>query len=269
MGFIRDIESILSFSPKEKQMLLFGATISREIDHIERKYMDHPVIAEAESHVTEEFLEQYYLNVRQEEKFSLLVHLLNTEKTERVIVFCSARYNVERVFNNLRKQGIRAGMIHGKMPQNKRMRVIDEFNRGKRDILIASPVAARGLDIKEVSHILNYDLSQDPQEYVHRVGRTARAGESGKAITLLSTKDHDVFRLVIDNYGMNVQELEEEKFPILRFESGRNTRHNDRRSRHGRHQRNSRRKRSNSESRSWGDRSRRPSRRARSIATPV
>lgn len=236
MGFIRDIERILSYTPKKKQMLLFGATISQEIEQIERRHMNNPVVTEAESNVDEEYLEQYYFNIRQHEKFSLLVHLLKTEEIDRAIVFCSTRHNVERVSKNLRNQGIKSGMIHGGLTQNKRLRIIGDFNKGRPNILIASPVAARGLDIKDITHVFNYDLSQDPQEYVHRVGRTARAGETGKAITLLSDRDHDVFRQIHNNYDMNIQELPEEKFPILRFESNRNSREGGRFGRNPRHQ---------------------------------
>ncbi len=228
MGFIRDIERILSYSPKRKQMLLFGATISQEIEYIKREHMDNPVVAEAECHVEEEYLEQYYYNVKQQEKFSLLVHLLNTEETDRVIVFCSARHTVERVSRNLRAQGIKIGMIHGKLAQNKRLRIIGEFNKGRPNVLVASPVVARGLDIKDVSHIINFDLSKDPQEYVHRIGRTARAGETGKAITLISQKDHDTFRQIFRRYDLNIQELPEERFPILKFDSSRNSRYGGR-----------------------------------------
>lgn len=228
MGFIKDIERIISYAPKKRQMILFGATISREIEYLERSYMNHPIVAEAESHVAEEYLEQYYYDVRQQEKFSLLVHLLKTEEMGQSIIFCSTRYNVERVSKNLRAQGIKSGMIHGKLTQNKRLRIIGEFNKGKTNILVASPVAARGLDIKNVSHVFNYDLSQDPQEYVHRVGRTARAGETGKAITLLGPRDYDVFNQILNNYSLNIQELHKGNFPRLKFDSSRDSRSGNR-----------------------------------------
>ncbi len=228
MGFIRDIEHILSYTPRKKQMLLFGATLSREVERLKQSHMNHPVIAEAESQVEEEYLEQYYYNVEQKEKFSLLVHLLNNEKTDQVIIFCSNRFMVERVSKNLKAQNMKVGMIHGRLTQNKRLRIINDFNRGRPNILVASPVAARGLDIKGVSHIFNYDLSQDPQEYVHRVGRTARAGETGVAITLLSQRDHGAFKQIMHNYDMNIRELEADKFPYLKFAQVQVLRNNNR-----------------------------------------
>lgn len=219
MGFIEDITAILDKTPKNRQVLLFGATLSSEIDHLKRKYMNQPVVAEAEKRVKEDFLEQYYYNVMMNQKFSLLVHLLKKEDTERVLIFCSARSTVELVSKNLKMQGLKVDMIHGKMMQNKRLRIIENFHKKDSGILVASAVAARGLHIEGVSHVINYDLSQDPQEYVHRVGRTARAGEKGKAITLLSDKDYEAFGQILERYGLDVQELPLEKFPRLNFDA--------------------------------------------------
>lgn len=221
MGFIEDIRDILNQIPSSVQTLLFGATISNEIERLKKEYMKNPETAQAESHVHQEFLEQYYYNVPQQEKFSLLVHLLKKEQKELAIIFCSARSTVELVTKNLRDYGIHAEMIHGKLSQNRRLSVIENFHKGKPNVLVASAVAARGLDIKDVTHIFNYDLSKDPQEYVHRVGRTARAGEKGKAITLLSEKDHDVFREILYRYPVKVNELPLENFERLRFDARR------------------------------------------------
>src|SRR3989338_915567 len=219
MGFIEDINYILNYTPKEKQVLLFGATISTEIEHLKQRHMHQPVVAEAEKHVQEDLLEQYYYNVEQNEKFSLLVHLLKKEEVQLALVFCSARSTVELVAKNLRLNGVKAEMIHGKLSQHKRMATIENFNHGKMPILVASPVAARGLHIENVTHVINYDLSPDPQEYVHRIGRTARAGESGKAITLLSRRDYEAFGAVLNKYRLDVKELPREDFPRVRFET--------------------------------------------------
>ena len=221
MGFIEDIRKILNETPNNRQVLLFGATISNEIDELKQEYMHNPETAQAEPHVDEEYLEQYYYDVKQFEKFSLLVHLLKKEQKDLAIVFCSARSTVEMVTKNLRDNGIKVDMIHGKLSQNRRLKVIENFHKGRPNILVASAVAARGLDIKDVSHIFNYDLSQDAQEYVHRVGRTARAGKTGKAITLLSERDHDVFREILSRYPVKVEQLPLEDFEKLRFNAGR------------------------------------------------
>src|SRR3989344_4896400 len=220
MGFIEDVEKILSQTPENRQILLFGATISYEIEQLKKRYMLNPVSVEAERYVEEEFLKQYYCDLRPQEKFSFLVNLLKTEKSEKVIIFCSTRTTVELIAHNLKKQGLKNAMIHGKLTQNKRLNVIDDFNNGDMNILIASAVAARGLDIKDVTHVINYDLAADPQEYVHRVGRTARAGEKGKAVTLLSDKDYQTFNQVLDRYhNLVIEEMAKGDFPRLGFDT--------------------------------------------------
>lgn len=219
MGFIEDIERILNSTPENRQVLLFGATISDEIGRLKHQYMHNPVIARAESKVEENLLEQYYYNTEPREKFSLLVHLLKKENVGLAIIFCSKISTVEIVTKNLRHQNIHADMLHGKLSQNRRLRVLENFHQAKPNILVASAVAARGLDIKDVTHVINYDLSQDPQEYIHRIGRTARAGEAGKAITLLEARDYDVFGDILKRFQVKVTELQKEDFPKLRFET--------------------------------------------------
>ncbi len=221
MGFIEDITYILDYTPQNRQFLLFGATISTEIDRLKERYMHEPLQVEAEALVKEEFLKQYYYNVPQQQKFSLLAHLLKKEDADRVMIFASTRYTVEILHRNLRNQGFRADMIHGKMSQSRRLRVMEMFNQDKFPVLVASAVAARGLHIDGVSHIFNYDLSQDPEEYVHRVGRTARAGNFGKAITLLEQRDFDTFRQILNRFPLNVEELPLESFPRVPFDAGR------------------------------------------------
>ncbi len=238
MGFIEDIERILSQTPKDRQILLFGATISREIDYLKGKYMHNPVVVEAQSQVAQELLEQYYYNVDRNEKFSLLLHLLKTEDIGRAIVFCSKRTTVDLVAKNLRENGLKVEFIHGKLTQNKRLHVIENFNKGKIDIIIASAVAARGLHIDGVSHVINYDLPNDPQEYVHRIGRTARAGAKGKAISLLAPVDYEVFNKILDRYPVEVEELEKGKFERVRFNASLGSRGRGYGSRHGSHSRN-------------------------------
>ncbi len=228
MGFIEDIEKIISQAPKEKQMLLFGATISNEIDMLKRKHMHDPVVAKAESYVKEDFLEQYYYDVEQHEKFSLLAHLLKKHE-DHVIVFCSTISTVDLVAKNLRDNKFQVGKLHGKLTQSKRLQVMKEFRDGKFRVLVASAVAARGLDIRDVKHVINYDLAKDPQEYIHRVGRTARAGDEGQAITLLSHKDHDAFSQILDRNRFEVKKLEKEKFPRLKFNTRYGSRRNNRR----------------------------------------
>ena len=221
MGFIEDVEIVLKAAPRERQILLFGATISTEIENLKRKYMHDPQTAEAETYVQEDLLKQYYYNVDYRQKFSLLVHLLKNEDRGRAIIFCSARSTVDLVAKNLHKQGIDAEAIHGKLSQTKRLSIINEFNKGKIDLIVASSVAARGLHIDDVTHVFNYDLSQDPQEYVHKIGRTARAGKEGKAITLLSERDYQAFGEVLKRYRLHVEELPIPEFARVPFDASR------------------------------------------------
>ncbi|MEK6904889.1 MAG: DEAD/DEAH box helicase [Nanoarchaeota archaeon] len=221
MGFIQDVEIILKGAPRERQILLFGATISTEIDKLRNKYMNEPQTVEAETYVEEDLLKQHYYTVDYRQKFSLLVHLLKTEHRGRAIIFCSARSTVDLVAKNLHKQGIDAEAIHGKLTQTKRLSIIGDFNKGKIDLIVASSVAARGLHIDDVTHVFNYDLSQDPQEYLHRVGRTARAGKEGKAITLLSERDFQQFSQILNRYRLKVEETPLPDFPRVPFDASR------------------------------------------------
>lgn len=220
MGFIEDVDKILQATPKRKQVLLFGATLSSEIQRLKVRHTNDPAVVKAEEHVEGDVLSQYYYNIEAYEKFSLLVHLLKKEKADLSIVFCAKRSTVELVTRNLRAQGVKAEMIHGKLSQNRRLEVIERFRQGKYPVLVASAVAARGLDIRDVTHVFNYDLSQDCQEYIHRVGRTARAGDTGKAITLLSPNDHDAFRTILHRYQIDVELLPKENFRNLKFDTG-------------------------------------------------
>lgn len=219
MGFIEDITVLFDYCPKEKQTLLFGATISKEIEGLKYRYMNEPQTVNTETYVKKDLLQQFYYDVKMHEKFSLLVHLLKKNEHDRAIIFCSKRSTVEVLTSNLEAQGIKVEKIHGKLSQNRRLKVFNEFKKGNPNVLVASAVAARGLDIKDVTHIFNYDLSNDPQEYIHRIGRTARAGESGKAITLLSESDHDAFRHILNNYSIDVDLLPQESFKKLPFKT--------------------------------------------------
>ncbi len=223
MGFIEDITSILEYIHDIQQMLLFGATLSREIDVLKEKYMRAPAQVEGEMQVKSELLQQFYYDVPRQQKFSLLMHLLRKEEKEadKVIIFCSSRSTVEMLWRNLHLQNMNADMLHGKMSQSRRLQMIDKFNKGAFPILVASAVAARGLHIESVSHVFNYDLSQDPEEYIHRVGRTARAGKNGKAITLLEQRDYDIFRQIQSRFPVQIEQLSEESFARVPFDTGR------------------------------------------------
>ena len=208
MGFVEDIERVLAVMNPDRQILLFGATISDEVGYIKRTYMNKPMMAEAQLQVDKDLLEQYYIDINQNMKFSCLMHLLKNMDFDRMIIFCSTKRMVGLVQHNLREYKYKAGAIHGDLSQSKRLASIEKFNKGKINILCASAVAARGIDIRGVSHVINFDLPRDPQEYVHRVGRTARGGGSGIAITLLADHEHPLLRNILKQYQIPLEEME-------------------------------------------------------------
>jgi len=200
MGFIDDVERIMSRCPWERQTLFFSATISYDIKHLAEKHMTHPVTVNATKMVDPTLLSQVYYDISKNQKLSLLVHLLHNENSNLVMVFCNTRRNTDFVVKNLKANKIKAISIHGGLTQNKRTKNITSFNAGKAGVLVCTDVAARGLHIDNVSHIYNYETPGDSKDYVHRIGRTARAGEEGKAISLICNYDASDFRRIQQEY---------------------------------------------------------------------
>jgi ATP-dependent RNA helicase DeaD len=176
--------------------MLFSATISADLDYLAKKYTLNPEEVSAKSFIDDSKLKQIFYDVPSDKKFSLLVHLLKEEDSELAMIFCSTRRNADIIANSLNEQGIKAKAIHGGLAQNKRLNVLREFHERSFNILVCTDVAARGLDIKNVTHIYNYDLPKESKDYIHRIGRTARAGENGKVINILSSRDYENFRNV-------------------------------------------------------------------------
>ncbi|HJX50545.1 MAG TPA: DEAD/DEAH box helicase [Candidatus Nanoarchaeia archaeon] len=200
MGFKEDVEKIINQCPKKRQTLLFSATISQDIVMLANKYMIDPIEISAEVYVDPLKLSQVYYDISDGLKFSLLKYLLENEKSNSVMVFCNTRRNVDFVANNLKAMGIEALPIHGGYAQEKRNKIMEMFHSKKINILVCTDVAARGLDIKEVSHVYNYDIPREHKEYIHRIGRTARAGEKGKVINIITGRDYDGFASVLKHY---------------------------------------------------------------------
>lgn len=209
MGFRDDVEKIIRGCPKERQTLLFSATISSEIQEIAEGHMKNPVNINAESYVDPSKLNQVYYNVQGTLKFSLLVHFLKEQKEGLSMIFCNSRKTVDFVTANLSLNGVNAHALHGGYTQAKRSKVLNDFHEKTAKVLVCTDVAARGLDIKGVTHIYNYDIPKTHKEYIHRVGRTARAGEGGRAINLLSTRDYESFdRVLHENREMKIEQAE-------------------------------------------------------------
>jgi len=224
MGFIDDVREIIEQCPSQRQTMLFSATISPDIAHLAGRYLKNPVEVSVESYVDPTKLEQVYYDVEQNKKFSLLVHLLKAEKGGLVMVFCNTRHNTDFVARNLQRYDIDSMAIHGGLSQNKRTNVLEKFHSSKVYVLVCTDVAARGLDIKGVSHVYNYDAPKTSEEYVHRIGRTARAGKEGKAITIIGQRDYENFRRVIQNPDLNIKqedvpEIDEIRVDFRKFDS--------------------------------------------------
>ena len=190
MGFLPDLQRIINLLPKKRQNLMFSATFSPEIKKLAGSFLHEPVLIEvARSNATAERVTQVVYKVDEEAKRDAVVHLLRGRDLKQVLVFSNTKIGASRLARELERQGIKAAPIHGDKTQNERMAALDAFKNGSIDVLVATDVAARGLDIAELPCVINYDLPYNAEDYVHRIGRTGRAGASGDAISLYSDKD--------------------------------------------------------------------------------
>ena len=197
MGFLEDIESIISRVPEERQTLLFSATMPDAIKRIGVKFMKEPEhVKIAAKELTTELVDQYYIRVKENEKFDTMTRLMDVEQPELSIVFGRTKRRVDELTRGLKIRGFRAEGIHGDLDQGKRLRVLRDFKNGNLDVLVATDVAARGLDISGVTHVYNYDIPQDPESYVHRIGRTGRAGKSGQSITFVAPNEMGYLQII-------------------------------------------------------------------------
>jgi ATP-dependent RNA helicase DeaD len=197
MGFIEDIETILKTIPVERQNLLFSATMPQPIVHIAKRYMRNPEkIRISTKDVVIPKIKQIFYEVREEDKVNALSRLLDVEDPQLAIVFCHTKRDVDEVSMKLSQLGYNAAALHGDYAQARRDEVMNKFKGGMLDILVATDVAARGLDIKDVTHVINYSIPQNPDSYVHRIGRTGRAGKSGIAITFVNPREYKHLRLI-------------------------------------------------------------------------
>ena len=190
MGFVEQIEEIIQSLPSRRTTMLFSATMPEDIDSISKKYMNNPVNIEIESkNLTVDSIQQYGYNVEESEKLELLKDITTVENPDSCLVFCNTKDKVERLFNELSKIKYPCDKIHGGMEQDDRIRVMSNFKKGHFRYLIATDVASRGIDIDDVTHVINYDVPVLRENYVHRIGRTGRAGKGGIAITFVMESD--------------------------------------------------------------------------------
>ncbi|WCN36233.1 DEAD/DEAH box helicase [Aneurinibacillus uraniidurans] len=189
MGFLEDIEQILKETPKEKQTLLFSATMPKPIQNLAEKFMINPKIIKVQAkEITSQAVEQVYYEVNERDKFDVLCRLLDVENPELAVIFGRTKMRVDELSDALNKRGYLAGGLHGDLNQRQRDVVMNKFREGNIDILVATDVAARGIDVSGVTHVYNFDIPQDPESYVHRIGRTGRAGKTGIAATFVTPR---------------------------------------------------------------------------------
>ena len=205
MGFIKDIETIVHKTPKERQTLLFSATLAKEVVTLSRKFLKDAKHVQMAASVKPELLRQTYYQTTPDQKIHLLIHLLKSER-DLTLVFCNRKHITAKIAKQLSRAGIPAKCLNGDMSQNQRERTTADFKHKKFHVLVATDVAARGLHIDDVSHVYNYEIPRDVETYTHRVGRTARAGNRGEAISLVSTgEERGFFQRVLFTYKGSIQ----------------------------------------------------------------
>lgn len=214
MGFLPDIKRILAKLPSDRQTLMFSATFAPELQRLTRNMMRDPQRIEVGA-VSKpvDAVRQLLIPVRQEDKSRILIEILEEEEIDTAIIFLRTKIRTERVTKLLRKHGYKATAIHGDLSQQLRQKSLDGFRQGKYNLLVATDVAARGLDIDDISHVINYDIPENPDDYVHRIGRTARAAREGDAITFATPTDHSALAEIEQTIGKNLPRKEYEGAP--------------------------------------------------------
>ncbi len=196
MGFQDELEGILSFCPEERQNLLFGATIPRDLKRLCEKYSIDPEIIRIKRKKHTRNLDEKYLDIDGNKKLSALYTLLEDRDRDLSIVFCRTKNTTRWVAKKLRKNGVNAQALNGDMSQHKREEMMERFENGEVNVIVATDVAARGIHVDNVTHVFNYDVPDTPDTYTHRIGRAGRQGKEGEAVTLLENKQHSQFRQI-------------------------------------------------------------------------
>lgn len=248
MGFINDIRKVIKKLPKKRQNLLFSATLPKSIVKLARTMLHNPVTVEvAPETPTLDAIEQRLMFVNKRDKTQLMVHLLNTPDVSRSIIFTRTKRGANKLTKRLDKAGFPAIAIHGNKSQNARRRALNGFRKGSYDILVATDVASRGIDVDDVTHVFNFDLPDEAESYVHRIGRTGRAGRSGVAISFCDSSEGHKLRSIEKTIAQAIPPDEEHEFHSADAMSSRNNR--KKKSRGGRRRNKSRGRNSRNKSR--------------------
>ncbi len=213
MGFIRDIRRILIAVPSKRQNLFFSATFTPEIRELADSFLKSPVeVAVAKSTETADLISQVIHPVDKDRKRAVLEHLINSGDWRQVLVFTRTKHGANRLAEQLDKEGISADAIHGNKSQGQRTRALAQFKLGKVRVLVATDIAARGLDIEQLPHVVNYELPNVPEDYIHRIGRTGRAGSSGQAVSLVCSEEGEFLRDIERLLKRNIERVVVEGF---------------------------------------------------------
>jgi ATP-dependent RNA helicase DeaD len=203
MGFAPDVRKLLRLVPKQRQTALFSATLTGEIKDLAYRFTEKPEqIAIDPDHRAQESVEQVYVEVLEEDKVRVLEELLRRWETEQVLVFRHTKRGVDRLLEDLQRRKLDVAAIHGDLTQRDRERTLEKFKNGEIKILVATNLAARGLHIEDISHVVNFDLPEDAETFTHRIGRTGRAGETGVAVTFVAEWDFEEFERLRDKAGV-------------------------------------------------------------------
>jgi len=209
MGFIDDVEWVLEHTPDNHQTALFSATMPREIQKVSKKYLNNPVhIKITGKTTTAKTIRQRYIQVNGYHKLDALTRILEMESFDAMLVFVRTKSNTVELAEKLSRRGYAAEALNGDIPQNQRERIVDRLKKGHLDILIATDVVARGLDVKRISHVMNYDVPHDTESYVHRIGRTGRAGREGDAILFLTPRERYMLRSIERATNQKITQIE-------------------------------------------------------------
>jgi ATP-dependent RNA helicase RhlE len=214
MGFIHDVKKTIARLPVKRQTLFFSATMPPEIQTLANTILTKPLKVEVTPvSSTAEMIDQYILHVDKKDKKKLLAHILKDKSIERALVFTRTKHGADKVVKDLQKDGIRAEAIHGNKSQNARQRALTNFKSGEIRVLVATDIAARGIDIDSLSHVINFELPEVPETYVHRIGRTGRAGAEGIAFSFCDEEEKDDLKAIQKLIGKQIPVVENHPFP--------------------------------------------------------
>ncbi len=214
MGFIHDIRKLLKVLPTKRQSLFFSATMPKNIVDLSRTILRNPKKVEVSPvSSTAETIQQYVYYTNKSSKKSLLLHILNTQNIEQVLLFSRTKHGADRIARDLKKKKIEAAAIHGDKAQNQRQKALKQFKEGGLRVLVATDIAARGIDIDKLKYVINYDIPNEPESYVHRIGRSGRAGEEGVAISLCDPEEIAYLKDIEKLIKLKVNPVNDHPFP--------------------------------------------------------